>query len=208
MIKNIVFDMGNVLVKYSAKPVCERHIPDLLDRERVRQTVFDSQEWVLLDMGVVSDGYALNQMCRRLPQRLHEAAALCMRDWDKYNMQGIKEMEPLIRGLKAKGYGIYICSNASVRLREIYPDLMPAADCYDGVLFSAEVKCIKPQKEMYGHFFERFGLKPEECFFIDDLSVNIEGARACGMDGYCYTDGNVEKLREILERVTGTDLTA
>ena len=71
-------------------------------------------------------------------------------------------------------------------------------DCFDGILFSADVLCLKPQKEIYGHLFERFHLKPEECFFVDDLELNIEGARRCGMDGYCFDDGNVEKLREVL----------
>ena len=47
----------------------------------------------------------------------------------------------------------------------------------------------EPQKEMYGHFFERFGLKPEECYFIDDLPNNIAGAKACGMDGIALQTG-------------------
>ena len=51
---------------------------------------------------------------------------------------------------------------------------------------------------MYQHLFKRFSLKPEECFFIDDLQLNIEGARACGMDGYCFADQNIEKLRAAL----------
>jgi len=51
---------------------------------------------------------------------------------------------------------------------------------------------------MYGRFFDRFGLKPEECYFIDDLQNNIEGAKACGMDGYCFADGDVGKLKETL----------
>lgn len=198
MIKNIVFDMGNVLVKYSSHPVCEHHIEDMLDRERVRTAVFESQEWVLMDMGLFDDEYAFSLMSKRLPERLHEAARLCLRDWDKYNMYGVKEMDPLIRELKAKGYKIYICSNASIRLLDIYKDLMPAADCYEGVLFSADVKCIKPQKEIYHHLFNRFDLKPEECFFVDDLISNIEGGRACGMDGYCFADGDIEKLRDVL----------
>lgn len=58
-----------------------------------------------------------------------------------------------------------------------YKEVLPAVECFDGILFSAEVLCMKPQKEMYGHFFERFGLKPEECYFIDDLPNNIAGAK-------------------------------
>ena len=112
-----------------------------------------------------------------------------------------EEMEALVRELKAKGYGLYVCSNASIRLPSCYKAVIPAVECFDGLLFSAEVKCIKPQKEMYEHFFRRFGLKPEECYFIDDLPMNIEGARACGMDGHCFADGSVENLRKDLEKV-------
>ena len=90
-----------------------------------------------------------------------------------------------MRSLKEKGFGIYLCSNASVRLLSCYKQVIPAIDCFDGVLFSAEVKCFKPQKEMYQHLFDRFDVKPQECFFIDDMKINIEGAKACGMDGYC-----------------------
>jgi len=82
-----------------------------------------------------------------------------------------------------------------VRLLTCYHQVIPAIDCFDGIFFSAEVKCMKPQKEMYEHFFERFGLKPEECFFIDDLERNIQGAKACGMDGYCFADGDRERLK-------------
>lgn len=112
-----------------------------------------------------------------------------------------KDMEALVRELKAKGYGLYVCSNASVRLPSCYKEVIPAVECFDGLLFSAEVKCLKPQKEMYEHFFNRFRLKPEECYFIDDLPMNIEGAKACGMDGHCFADGSMENLRKDLEKV-------
>ncbi|MEW4415186.1 HAD-IA family hydrolase [Clostridium sp. AN503] len=51
---------------------------------------------------------------------------------------------------------------------------------------------------MYHHLFERFGLKPEECYFIDDIQNNIDGAKECGMDGYCFADGDLGKLKEAL----------
>ena len=58
---------------------------------------------------------------------------------------------------------------------------------------------------MYEHFFRRFQLKPEECFFIDDLQLNIDGARACGMDGYCFADGDIKRLTEVLENLEGEE---
>lgn len=110
-------------------------------------------------------------------------------------------MEELVTYLKGEGYGLYLCSNASLRMLKCYEDVIPGIRLFDGVLFSAEVKCVKPQKEMYNHLFERFGLRPEECFFIDDQPLNIEGGRVCGMDGYCFDDGDVEKLRKVIGRL-------
>lgn len=202
LIKNIVFDMGKVLVGYDAMRVCRRYVEDEKDREKVFTSVFVSPEWVQLDMGVIPEEQAVNQMCARLPGRLWEAARLCMRDWHKYCMWTITEMVPLLRRLKEEGYGIYLCSNASMRLLECWRDVIPAADCFDGLLFSAEVKCMKPQREMYLHLFERFGLNPEECFFIDDIQLNIDGAKACGMNGYCFADGDIEKLEKVLSGLT------
>ena len=131
---------------------------------------------------------------------VYKRQALCLAHWHEYNMWPLESMGELVRELKEMGYGIYLCSNASVRLLECYR-IIPGIECFDGILFSAEVKCIKPQKEMYQHLFDRFQLKPEECFFIDDVMVNIEGARACGMDGYCFADGDEAALRAALKRL-------
>ena len=114
-------------------------------------------------------------------------------------MWKVPGMEELVRELKAEGFGIYLCSNASLRMVTWYKNIIPAWECFDGIFYSAEVKCMKPQKEMYEHFYERFGLDPQECFFIDDLQDNIDGAKATGMDGYCFADGDLEKLKAHLK---------
>ena len=200
MIKNIVFDMGRVLVGYDADRVCRHFMEDEAVRKEVSMAVFGSQEWLLLDMGVISEAEALKRMQARLDSgEKREMAALCLEHWHEYNMWPIDGMAELVREIKEKGYGIYLCSNASLRLLECY-QIIPGIEYFDGILFSAEVKCVKPQKEMYRHLFERFALKPEECFFIDDMRLNIEGAQACGMDGYCFEDQNIEKLKMVLEK--------
>ncbi|WP_077609760.1 HAD family hydrolase [Clostridium sp. Marseille-P2415] len=201
MIKNIVFDMGRVLVNYEGDRVCRYFIEDEAERKAVSAAVFDSQEWLLLDMGLISEEDALKRMQARLDTgHAREMAADCLKHWHEYNMWPVGEMGELVVQLKKEGYGIYLCSNASLRLLDCYK-IIPGIEYFDGILFSAEVKCMKPQKEMYGHLFQRFHLKPEECFFIDDVPMNIEGARACGMDGYCFADGNIGRLREFLSHL-------
>lgn len=199
MIRNIVFDMGKVLLDYDSKRVCRHFIEDEEEQKKVETAVFISPEWMLLDMGVLPEADALKRMQSRLDtDHEKEMAMVCLDHWHEYCMWEKEGMADLVRELKEAGFGIYLCSNASVRLLSCYRDVIPGIEYFDGVLFSAEVKCMKPQKEMYGHLFERFGLKPEECFFVDDLQMNIDGARDCGMDGYCFVDGDVKKLREML----------
>ncbi len=198
MIKNIVFDMGKVLLEYDPDRVLSHFIQKEEDKKEINSAVFASQEWVFLDMGVMPEEMALEKMQSHLDtEEKRRLAADCFWHWHEYNMYPKAGMEELIQSLKKDGFGIYLCSNASVRLLSCYRELIPAIECFDGVLFSAQVKCMKPQKEMYRHLFDRFSLEPGQCFFIDDLPLNIEGARACGMDGYCF-DGDVEKLKTYL----------
>lgn len=200
MIRNLVFDMGNVLVYYDSRRASRVFAADEAEMELVNTSVFVSPEWVMLDMGVISDEEALKRMQARLPEgHAREAARLCMEHWHEYCMWPVPGMEELVIRLKEQGFGLYLCSNAAIRMVDCCQDVIPGIRLFDGVLFSAEEKCMKPQKEMYHHLFNRFHLDPKECFFIDDQPLNIQGARECGMDGYCFADGDVEKLINVLE---------
>ena len=105
-----------------------------------------------------------------------------------------------VKELKEKGCGIYLCSNCSVRLR-VFEYEIPGIEYFDGTLVSAEEKLAKPNPAIYERLFEKFHLKAEECFFIDDRQDNIDSAKGCGMDGYCFADGNVERLRAYMEEM-------
>lgn len=208
MITNIVFDMGKVLVEYEADRVCRHFTDNEEEIRRITSAVFVSPEWVMLDMGLIPEAEAIEKITARLDtERDRELATLCFEHWHEYNMYPKEGMEEVVMKLKDRGYGLYICSNASIRLTDCYKRVIPAIDCFDGVLFSAQVKCMKPQREMYHHLFERFGLKPEECFFVDDLEMNIEGAWECGMRGFCFQDGDTERLFKkltTLNRMSGS----
>ena len=110
--------------------------------------------------------------------------------------QGSEGMAELIRELKGLGYGIYLLSNAKADL-PLYFDRIPGSECFDGRIVSADWKLLKPQPEIYETLLREFRLKPEECFFIDDLSVNVEGARRAGLDGAVFF-GDIPRLRREL----------
>lgn len=202
MIRNILFDMGNVLIYFDRNLFMDRLGVAEEDKKLLMREVFLSVEWVRMDRGSMREADAVESCCKRLPQRLHEAAEKLIAMWDRPILP-IPGMYELIRELKEKGYGIYLLSNASYRQHEYWPRI-ECSKFFDGTLISADEGVIKPQPEIYRLILERFSLKAEECFFIDDVPANIEGALYCGIPGAVFYN-DVEYLRKNL-REAGVDV--
>ena len=203
MIRNILFDMGNVLIRFDRGFFIDRLGISPEDRHLLMRNVFCSVEWVRLDRGSMDEDDAVKSVCRRLPEHLHDAAARLIAMWDRPILP-IPGMLELVMELKEKGYGIYLLSNASRRQHEYWPRV-EASRYFDGTLISADEGVMKPQPEIYHLCLERFGLNAGECFFIDDSPPNIEGAQRCGIRGAVFYEEDVAQLRRDL-RAAGVDV--
>lgn len=198
MTKNIVFDMGQVLIRWQPEYYLSQGQFSDEDKALMRKEVFRSVEWVQLDRGSISLEEGAACMRSRLPEHLHSAVWEYAIDWYRWPMVPMPGMEDLARELKGKGYGIYLLSNCSLPLRQHYHRI-PGIEVFDGVFISSEHRLLKPQHEIFEKFFATFSLTPEECFFIDDAVTNIEGALECGMPGAVFR-GDAEELRAELIR--------
>lgn len=196
MIRNIVFDMGNVLIQWKPDLFVERLGVPSEDRPLLLRELFGSVEWIQMDRGTLSLEDGLTAVCRRLPPRLHAPARELTWNWWRRWLLPVEGMAELVRELKALGYGIYLLSNAKLDL-PLYFDLIPGSEYFDGKIVSADWKLLKPQPEIYETLLREYSLQAEECFFIDDLNINIEGARFVGMDGAIF-DGDLSRLRQDL----------
>ena len=197
-IKNIVFDMGNVLIDYDARRVLDFLGGSPEDKDEVYSRLFDSYAWVHTDLGILSDDEILAKAMKHIEGE--SARKLCreaFKEWPKHNLMRKPDMERLCVKLKESGMDLYVLSNAAEVCREALRDNLSCYDDFSGMLFSAEVKCIKPQSFIYEKFFDTFGLEPSECFFIDDLRENIRAGESMGMKGYVF-DGDSEKLEAYL----------
>lgn len=197
MIKNIIFDMGGVLVHYDP-----RHFLDLLgveaeDRALLMREVFNTVEWFRLDHGTIAEEEAVAIMKGNLPPRLHGAVDRLMAWWE-LELRPMEGMEALLAELKELGYGIYLLSNATLRQPE-YFDRIPGSQYFDGRFVSAFYKLLKPQYAIFSSMLREFGLRAEECFFVDDSVANVEGAFCTGLSGAVF-DGDVHRLRQTLNR--------
>ena len=198
--RNILLDMGHVLVDYDAYLSISRFTDSPEIGREVYLIVFRSSEWTMLDAGLISEEEALETMHRRCSsEKVWEAARESFLHWHEYNMIPIPHMDEVVRDLKKAGHRVYVLSNASIRLpdHDNWKNILPVPDLYDGVFFSASYGYIKPQRRIYELFLDRFQLKAEDCYFVDDLERNIAAGRECGIEGYRF-DGNISRLREVL----------
>lgn len=198
MIRNIVFDMGGVLLHYDPS-----HFVDLLhvsaeDKALLMREVFNTVTWYRMDRGTIEEEEAAASMKKNLPPRLHGEVDRLIQWWE-LELRPVDGMEELLRELKELGYGVYLLSNATLRQPE-YFDRIPASRYLDGRMVSAFYRLLKPQHEIFEAMLEKFALKAEECFFVDDSVANVEGAYCIGIAGAVF-DGDVSRLRRTLHDV-------
>ncbi|MBQ6891211.1 MAG: HAD family phosphatase [Clostridia bacterium] len=199
MIDTVVFDMGQVLIRWSPELLMAPHDLTEEDQALLKRELFATIEWVQLDRGSITEEEALKIIRARLPERLHGVAGELVSRWWTRALHPMEGMEDLVRELSRNGYGIYVLSNAGLSLRQYWPRL-PGADCFRGVVVSAEEKLLKPQKEIFDTLLARYGLEAERCVFVDDLPANCEGAVNAGLHG-CIFRGDVKQLRADLRRM-------
>ena len=196
MIKNIVFDMGQVLIRFVPRALAEQEGICEADMALFLREVFQNKEWVALDRGSMAEDAAILSICERLPERLHPAASNIVKGWWKKPLDPVPGMGDLIRELKGMGYGIYLLSNAHSNLHQYFPRI-PGSEFFDGMIVSADCKMLKPEHEIYEKLFEVYSLAPSECLFVDDLPINVDAAIRTGMNGIVF-HGDIRRLRREL----------
>ena len=187
MIRNIVFDMGNVLLRFDPQLFIERAgVEDEADRKLLQKELFRSLEWVQMDRGVRTEPEVLEILRQRLPDRLHGTLETLLMRWERPILP-IPGMAEFVRDCRQAGYGIYLLSNASKRLHEYWKSI-PGHEYFDGEFVSADYQLVKPQQSIYRKFCQVFGVEGKECLFIDDFPLNIEGAVTAGWQGIVFHD--------------------
>lgn len=195
MIDTIVFDMGGVLIDFSAQLFTERLQVSGEDRALLERHVLRTTDWVRLDRGTITEAEALVHACAGLPRHLHTAADYIINHWNE-PIVPIEGTAEVVRQLKARGYALYLLSNAGVRQHSYWNDI-PGSECFSGTVISADLHLLKPEAAIYQALFDKFDLTAASCLFVDDFPPNIEAAENAGMQGIVFHDAG--QLREELK---------
>lgn len=178
--KNIIFDIGNVLLSFQP----ERFLKQYYDEKTIGDLltiIFCSDEWLELDLGNLTIDETINIFSKRNPQYKDEIHFV-LKNWTKM-MTPIQENVDIAYKLKEKGYSLYILSNFhDEAIKEMY-NKYPFFTIFDGGVISAYEHMIKPNPKFYQILLDRYHLDPQDCLFIDDMLANITIASIFGITG-------------------------
>lgn len=194
MIKNIVFDLGNVLISFRPSEFFDKKgYPENI-KTTILADIFASKEWLRLDNGEINTKEAIDAISLKSSLKREEIAHIF--NLRKELIFPLDENVRLLPDLKKRGFRLFFLSNFPMDLFEEVKTDYYFFKYFDGGIISAEAKVSKPDIKFYIILLKKYSLVPEECLYIDDLEINVRVAESLGMKGL-FTFGSTVISKEI-----------
>lgn len=192
--------MGNVLLDYNPDYSLSVFCDTDESRAVIKKELFEGREWVMGDLGLITKEERHKMVEERIPEKYRKEFKNVSDNWDicMVPLDGAKEF---CNYLKINGYKIYILSNASTEFYTYFTRHF-SLDFFDGYTVSCDIHIIKPDERIYRHILEKYGLKAEECVFVDDRQDNVSGAEKVGINGFVFKN-DFEKLKNYIKENAG-----
>lgn len=195
MIRNLIFDIGNVLLEYRWLDMMLDHGLSREESLLLADNMFGDPLWDELDLGNKSLDDIIAEYGRKYPGRAREI------DWflrhGEYMHVKCPDVWRRVHELRGKGYRIYLLSNYSEDLFRKHTSGASFMNDIDGMIISYQVHYVKPDIRIYRALLDRYNLKPEECIFYDDREANTKGARHAGIEAVTIT--STDQLIHLLD---------
>ena len=200
MIKNVIFDIGNVLIDFDWDGLIEKLFPNYEQKilDRMNEAVWADGRWDRLDAGDDPEE-VFDRIVEYAPE--YEAELRSIFRNIGHTLKKRESTPAWLKELKSQGYKIYYLSNYSEYTMKANPEVLDFLPLMDGGVFSCDVKLIKPDIKIYEAITKKYNLIPSECVFIDDLERNVKAAGNFGFHAIqCVTVKQAkEDLKKILE---------
>ena len=178
-IENIIFDVGRVLVDYDWQRYIDTYDYPEETKKRITEAIFKDHIWDEKDRGLYEDSYYLERMVKNAPDL--EKEILEVMEKSAGTLKRLDYAETWVRYLKNQGYHLYVLSNFSTQHLNSFRSQMEFLKYMDGIVFSCEVKELKPEDGIYQKLISMYHLDPAKSVFIDDRPENCEGAERNGI---------------------------
>ncbi len=197
MIKNIIFDFGGVLVDWNPRYFYRSYFKTEEEMEFFLGNICTTEWNANQDCGHLMED-ATRERVALFPE-YKEAIEMYYSNWGVMLHSDIPETADFLREAKAAGYGIYGLTNWSHETIQVAYDRYPVFAEFDGIVVSGCEKLLKPDPKLYNILLERYGLKAEECVFLDDNQINVDAANVLGIKSIRFT--NIDEVRPQLKEL-------
>ena len=182
MIKNLVFDLGNVLIEWNSEKILTSFEPEKERQQILRQVIFESGVWHQTDKGELSLKEACDEVPVQLDDSYHSAVQNIFYNWYEV-VEVYSGLQEQIGLWADQGYRIYILSTTcEIFYRIEKAGLLPIYPLLSGYILSSEVGIVKPELEIYQKLLKKYGIEPTESVFIDDIQANLDTAAELGFE--------------------------
>ncbi|MGD0754005.1 MAG: HAD family phosphatase [Bacteroidales bacterium] len=194
MVKNIIFDLGNVLISFKPSEYFDKKKYPETIKAKILSDIFGSKEWLMIDNGEITTQEAIDSIAKKSSLNKEEIVHIFNLRTDllfplDHNVRILPE-------LKKRGFRLYYLSNFPLDIFDEVKSGYYFFKHFDGGLISAEAKFSKPDARIYETLLKKYSLIPGECLFIDDNEKNVHTAEKLGMNGL-VTHGSLEISKEI-----------
>jgi len=181
MIKNIIFDLGNVLISFRPSDFFDKKNYPANIKGTILSDIFASKEWLMLDNGDINTAQAIDAIAAK--SSLKKEEILHIFNLRTEIMFPLEQNVRLLPELKKQGYRLFYLSNFPLDIFDEVKNGYYFFKYFDGGIISADVKCSKPDRMIYELLINQYSLDPKESLYIDDLEANVKGAESAGMQG-------------------------
>ena len=179
MIKNIIFDVGNVLLSYNWEDMLMSRCESKEEAIKLGNIIFNNPYWSILDYGTLTREEVIKGYKLIYPEYADDI------EWfiTHPELMPVKREKVWheVKCLKEKGYSIYLLSNYSDDLFKSHTKDADFMNYIDGMVVSYQIHMLKPDIRIYKYILDKYNLNPEECIFFDDREENTEGAGKAGI---------------------------
>ena len=200
MIKNLVFDFGNVLIEWNPAKILATFVEE--DRKRIKAAIFDSGFWAQTDTGQLTLEVAIQAAQTLLDSSYSATVEAIFTHWYE-TVDAYHQLQEKIFEWAQLGYGIYILSTTSEIFYAVEnAGLLPMTKVLTGKILFYEVGCAKPDKSIYQKLLGQYALQANQCVFIDDLQINLDAAKSLGFETILATSEqqNIIAIEELLKK--------
>jgi 2-haloacid dehalogenase len=185
MVRSVVFDIGGVLLEWDPTLVYRDLLPDPGDLHRFLAEICTPEWNATLDAGRPFDE-ACDELAARHP---HEAELIhAWKRQDEMVAGEVAGTAELVTRLHDAGVPLYLLTNMPADVFAARRRRYPVLRQFDGAVVSGEEGVLKPSAEIFAVLRTRYDLDPAATLFVDDMEVNVAGARAAGFLGHRFVD--------------------